>query len=228
MLITFIQKLIDSALSDYITSTQIDASYYTKSEIDTTLNLYPPSAQILSNFHSKLYTDNAFLSSGQTGTLYYNIIETGNLVLSYSTGSYVDYTFYNKTETGNLLADKVSNIGDIELPGWLDIGTLGYTNSRLRCNAVVGGCTGYAELKAHSSYDMHLNLSTTRADCGWMYFKINNDDYVQLSSSDNKVNIYNDTSISGSLESQRLAINKPSNDDGIPSSITARTGLWLH
>ena len=40
---------IDSTLCDYITPTQIDAPYYTKSEIGTTLNLYSPSAQILSN-----------------------------------------------------------------------------------------------------------------------------------------------------------------------------------
>ena len=33
-----------------------------------------------------------------------------------------------------------------------------------------------------------------------MYFKINNDDYMQLSSSDNKVNMYKDTSISGDLK----------------------------
>ena len=105
MLITFIQKLIDSALSDYITSTQIDASYYTKSEIDTTLNLYSLPAQILSNCFSKLYIDNTFISSIQTGALYYNKTETGNMLLSYSTGSYVDHTFYTKTETDTLLAD---------------------------------------------------------------------------------------------------------------------------
>ena len=64
---------------------------------------------------------------------------------------------------------------------------------------VVGGYTGYAELKAAGSYDMLLNLSTTRTDGGWMYFKINNDDYVQLSSSGNKVNIYKYTAISGNL-----------------------------
>ena len=46
---------------------------------------------------------------------------------------------------------------------------------------------------------MFLNLSTTRTDCGWMYFKINNDDYVQLSGSDNKVNIYKATTISANL-----------------------------
>ena len=81
----------------------------------------------------------------------------------------------------------------------LDIGTSGYTNSRIRCNATVGGYTGYAELKAADSYDMFLNLSTTRTDGGWMYFKINNDDYIQLSGSGNKVNIYKDTSISSNL-----------------------------
>ena len=78
---------IDSTLSDYITSTQIDASCYTKSEIGTTLNLYPPPAQILSNFHSKLHIDNTFISSTQTGALYYNKTETDNMLLSYSTGS---------------------------------------------------------------------------------------------------------------------------------------------
>ena len=122
------------------------------------------------------------------------------MLLSYSTGSYVDYTFYTKTETDTLLAGKLTNIGDFELPGWLDIGTSGYTNSRIRCNADLNGYTGYAELKAAISYDMFLNLSTTRTDGGWMYFKINNDDYMQLSSSDNKVNMYKDTSISGDLK----------------------------
>ena len=122
------------------------------------------------------------------------------MLLSYSTGSYVDYTFYTKTETDTLLADKLTNIGDIELPGMLDIGTSGYTNSRIRRNAGLNGFTGYAEMRAANSYDMYLNLSTARANGGWMYFKINNDDYMQLSGSDNKVNIYKDTSISGNLD----------------------------
>ena len=78
----------------------------------------------------------------------------------------------------------------------LDIGTSYYTNSRIRCNAELGGYTGYAELRAAG---MFLNLSTTRTDGGWMYFKINNDDYMQLSGSDSKVTIYKDTSISSNL-----------------------------
>ena len=182
---------IDSTLSD---------SHYTESGIGTTLSLYSPSAQILSNFYSKLYTENTFISPTETGTLYYNKTETGNMLLSYSTGSYVDYTFYTKTETDTLLADKLINIGNIDLPGWLDIGTSGYTNSRIRCNADVNGYIGYAELRAAGSYDTYLNLSTTRTDCGWMYFKIINDNYMQLPGSDNKVNIYKDTSIGGNSD----------------------------
>ena len=36
----------------------------------------------------------------------------------------------------------------------LDIGTSGYTNPRVRCNADVGGYTGYAEMRAATSYVM--------------------------------------------------------------------------
>ena len=121
------------------------------------------------------------------------------MLLSYSTGSYVDYNFYTKTETDTLLANKLTNIGDIELPGWLDIGTSGYTNPRIRSNADVSGYIGSAELRATTSYDMFINLSTTRTDGGWMYFKINNDDCIQLPGSDNNVDIYKDTATSGNL-----------------------------
>ena len=82
----------------------------------------------------------------------------------------------------------------------LDIGTSGYTDSRIRCNATVGGYTGYAELRAADSYDMFLNLRTTRTDGGWMFFKIFHNSYIQLSGSDNKVNTYKDTAISGNLD----------------------------
>ena len=104
--------------------------------------------------------------------------------LSYSTGSYVGYSFYTKTETDTLLADRLTNIGDISLPGMLDICTSGYTNSRIRCNADVGGYTGYAEMRAATTYEMFLNRPTSKTDGAWMYFKINNDDHIQLSSSD--------------------------------------------
>ena len=58
--------------------------------------------------------------------------------------------------------------------------------SRIRCNVDVNGYTGHAELRSAPSYDMYLNLNTTYPNGGWVYFKINNDDYMQLPGSDSK------------------------------------------
>ena len=60
-----------------------------------------------------------------------------------------------------------------------------------------------------------------------MYFKIDNDNCMQLSRSDNKINIYKDTARSGNLEPQRLAINQPSNDDDIPLQTINNNQSWL-
>ena len=107
--------------------------------------------------------------------------------------------YYTKADTDSLLADKVSNIGNVTLPGHLDIGTT-YTNSRVICNAEVCGCTGYAEIYAAGSYDLFLNSQTTYPNGGWMYFKVNNDDYMQSSGIDNQVNMYKDTATSDNLD----------------------------
>ena len=154
----------------------------------------------MTEFVTTDYLNTKSNNSVEISTEYYKKADIDNMVSSYSTGSYVDYNFYTKAETDTLLADKVTNTGDIELPGMLDIGTSGYTNSRIRCNVELNGYTGYAELRAANSYDMFLSLSTTRTDGGWMYFKINNNSYIQLSGSDNKVTIYKDTTISGNLD----------------------------
>ena len=107
--------------------------------------------------------------------------------------------YYAEADTDSLLANKEPNTGDVSLPGHLDIGTA-YTHSRIRCNAEVGGYSGYAELFAAGSYDMFLNPQTTYPNGGWMYFKSNNDDYMQLSGSDDKVTIYKYTTISCNLD----------------------------
>ena len=91
------------------------------------------------------------------------------------------------------------------LTGHIDIGTT-YTNSSIKCNAEFGGYTGYAELNDQNSYGTFLNLSTTRINGGWMYFKINNDDCMQLSASDDKVNMYKRTTISEHLDALGLRI----------------------
>ena len=158
---------------------------YDKAYLDNQFSLKADVSQ-LTKFVTTDYLTSKYTNSVETSTYYYKKTDIDNMLLSYSTGSYVGYNFHTKTETDTLLADNVTNIGDITLAGMLDIGTSCYTNSRIRCNATVGGYTGYAELKAANSHYMFLNLSTTRTDGGWMYFKINNDDYIQLSGSDNK------------------------------------------
>ena len=156
----------DSALSDYTTSVQSHIVFYSKVKTNLIFDTYTTTAQLYDGFCSKGYVNQMLV---QSATLF--------------------ELFCTKGDIDTLLADKVSNIGDISLPGTLDIGTSAYTNSRIRCNAEVGGCTGYAELQAANSYDMFINRSTTRTDGGWMYFQINGDSYMQIPGSDNKVNI---------------------------------------
>ena len=172
---------------------------YDKTYLDNQFNLKADVSQLTVRVTTD-YLTTKYNNSVDLSTYYYNKTETCNMLPSYSTGSYDDYNFYTKTDTDNLSADKLTNIGNIDLPGMLDIGTSGYTNSRIRCNAEVSGYTWYAELRAATSYDMFLNLSTTRTDGGWMYFKFNKLDYMQLSGSDTKVNIHKYTSISSNLD----------------------------
>ena len=71
-------------IDNLYSKTEIDTTlgdYYTKPEIDT-FNLYSPISQILNNSYSKLHIDNTFITSAQTGTLYYNKTETDNMLLS--------------------------------------------------------------------------------------------------------------------------------------------------
>ena len=184
-------------MNNYASITLLVDNSYDEAYLDNQFSLKADVSQ-LTEFVTTGYLTSKYTNSVEVSG-YYKKTDVDNVFLSYSTGSYVDGNFYTKTEIGTLLADKVINIGDISLPGMLGIGTSGYTNSRIRCNAAVGGYTGYAELKAANSYNIFLNLSTTRTDGGWMYVKINNDDYIQLSGSDNKVNIYKFTSISSNL-----------------------------
>ena len=217
----YTETKIGSQLTDFTTITYLQGNYMTSLSITTLMKNYASITPLVNNFYDKTHLDNQFslktdvsqltefvttdylttkyTNSVEISTGYYKKTDIDNILLSYSTGSSVDYNFYTKTETDNLLADKIFNIGDISLPGMLDTGTSGYTNPRIRCNANLGGYSGYAELNAASSYDMFLNLPTTRTDGGWMYFKINNDDYIQLPNSDNNVNIHKNTTISGNL-----------------------------
>ena len=131
-------------------------------------------------FIAKLKTSLIFDTYTTTTQLYNDFCSKG-YVNQMLVRSATFFEFYHtEGDIDTLLTDKVSKTGNVSLPGHLGIGTT-YTSSRIRCNAELGGCTGYAELKAESTYGMLLNLPTIRTVGGWMYFKINGDDYIQLS-----------------------------------------------
>ena len=88
----------------------------------------------------------------------------------------------------------VNQNGDTIIGGNLDVGS--GSSSKINVHAANNGYTGHAELNAASSFDMYLDLETTRVNGGCVYFTINGDSYMQLPGTDNKVNIYNDTTIS--------------------------------
>ena len=170
-------------LSNYYTKSEVSdigneistliLNTYTKTEVDTLLYTNYPSLSFIGyNFYSKTETDSTLSDYITTTQLYDDFYSKGyvNQMLAQSTTLFELY--YAKGDLDTSLANKVSNIGGIPLPGMLDIGTSAYRNSRIRCNAEVGGYTGYVELKAASSYDMFLNLSTTRTDGVWMCFKL--------------------------------------------------------
>ena len=119
---------------------------------------------------------------------YYKKTDADNMLLSYSTGSYVDYN----------LANEVSTTGDATISGNLDVGS--GPSSRIGSNASASGYTAYSEVNTASPWDLWINLETIYPNGGWMYFKINNDSCMQLSGSANKVNIYKDTAITGRLD----------------------------
>ena len=98
--------------------------YHTEAEIGTVLyTIYPSLTFLVDNFYDKAYLGNQFslkadvsqltefvttdysninyTNSVEISTYYYKKTDIDNMLLSYSTGSYVGYDFYNKTEAGS-------------------------------------------------------------------------------------------------------------------------------
>ena len=170
---TYTKTEVDTLLyTNYPSLSFIVGNVYPKTEIDSSLSDYTTSAQLHTDLYSKVKTNLIFDAYTTTTQLYEGFCNKGCVNQMPVQSTTLFDVYHTKGDIDTLLADKSSNTGDISLPGMLDIGTSYYTNSRIRCNAEVGGYIGYAELKAANSYDMFLNLSTTRTDGGWMYLKL--------------------------------------------------------
>ena len=107
-------------MNNYASITLLVDNPHDKTYLDNQFSLKTDVSQltalVATDYLSTKYTSSAYLP-----TDYYNKTETDNMLLPYSTGSYVGYNLYTKTETDTLLADKVTNIGDFDLPGMLDL-----------------------------------------------------------------------------------------------------------
>ena len=106
-------KQIDSQLTDYTTVAHLQGNYMTTISItETLMNNYASLTLIGDVFYDKPYLDNEFSLKADASTtvttdylhlkctntvdltsVYYNKTETGTMLLSYSTGSYVDANF---------------------------------------------------------------------------------------------------------------------------------------
>ena len=82
---TFTKTEVDTKLADYMTTLSITET------IINSLSNYATITFLGDNFYDKLYLDNQFSLKADASNRY-NKTETGNRLLSYSTGSYVDYT----------------------------------------------------------------------------------------------------------------------------------------
>ena len=104
-----------------------------KTEIVSTLSAYTNSTQLHTDFYSKVKT-NLIFDTYTTTQLYNGFYGKGyvNQMLAQSTTFFEFY--YTKGDIDTLLADNVSNTGNVSLPGHLGIGTA-YTRSRIRCRA---------------------------------------------------------------------------------------------
>ena len=60
--------------------------------------------------------------------------------------------------------------------GNLDVGS--GSSSTINVHAANNGYTGYGGLKAQSSYDLYLNLQTTRVNGGWVHHEVNGDSFL--------------------------------------------------
>ena len=93
---TYTKTEIDTSLSDYSTISYLQGNYMTTLSItETLMNNYASLTLIGDNSYDKLYLDNQFSLKADASTTY-NKTETDTMLLSYTTGSYVDDIFYIK------------------------------------------------------------------------------------------------------------------------------------
>ena len=139
---------------------------------------------------------------------YYKKTDIGNMLLSYSTGSYVDYT----------LANKVSTIGDATISGNLDVGSTG--NNSIKIHGT-GATTSFAEFRVSNGQNCVWDFQNPSNSNVWSSIKVKSIKFMGFSHTDNIILMHKATRIHGSL-------NIGCNQDATPCSMSNVKTYFTH
>ena len=95
---------------NYKTATQLAETCYNKAEVDKLITFDPNVVYTKTEINSMLNNN------------YSSIEDRDQLFLAYSSTNQINGAYYDKAETDYLLANKISNTGDISMNGNLDVG----------------------------------------------------------------------------------------------------------
>ena len=188
---TYTKTEVDTQLTDYMTSSAIS---------QTLMNNYASITFIVDNFYDKAYLDNQFSLKADLSELA-NLVTTEYLNAKYTNSVDLTTIYYNKTETDNMLNQKVNTSGNSSIQGELDAYLFRYREIRIKNDDDLN-CLSMIQLTANESI-IDLRTEETFAN---MYFKINGESYIRLSTTDN-ISMYKDINIYGVLTTGNTNIN---------------------
>ena len=142
------------------------------------------------------------------------------MLLSYSTGSYVDFNLYSKTDTDNLLANKVSTTGDASINSNLEVGKVlslkrisgvSDTNPLSIINESTGGGTGVLYQSTASGQGFIVVYLTAQSSTAWVEgvnYGGANEFIIKSGSNGLTIKPNGNTTIRGNLDGANTDINK--------------------
>ena len=98
-------SITETLMNNFASMTLLADNPYDKAYLDNHFSVKSDVSQLTELVTNK-YLITKYTNSVDLPTDYYKKAETENMLSSYSTGSFVDYSFYINADTGNLSAGK--------------------------------------------------------------------------------------------------------------------------
>ena len=143
---------------------------------ETLMNNYANITFIVDNFYDTAYSDNQFSLKSDAS----NTVATDCLTTNYTNSVDLTTVSYNKTETDNMLNQKVNTSGNSSIQGELEAYVFRCGEIKIKNDDDLN-CLSMIQLTANESI-IDLRTEETFAN---MYFKINGESYIRLSTTDN-------------------------------------------